>query len=201
VLSYRAKGGVGAITTAPASTVPLAYAAAPLARRDSSDLCPGRMPAQPVDPTHALNLSAGVSKLQGLAWPFVELTRRGSVPRQQALGPAGGDELVRRLWPMLHKTARLESRRDRPTISVRDAPSSTCLCRWLFRDPPQGKVLGSQTVRRRTSRYPLLSLPATASERHQAENLIELHKTQLASLPQHDQSRPHCCPKKALGGR
>ncbi|MDX6459926.1 MAG: hypothetical protein QOE55_3623 [Acidobacteriaceae bacterium] len=29
------------------------------------------LPAQPVDATQALNLSAGVSKLQGLTWPFV----------------------------------------------------------------------------------------------------------------------------------
>jgi hypothetical protein len=31
--------------------------------------------AQPVGATQALNLSAGVSKLQGLTWPLVELTR------------------------------------------------------------------------------------------------------------------------------
>src|SRR5712672_2088114 len=31
-------------------------------------------PAQPVDATRALNLSAGVSNCKGLKWPFVELT-------------------------------------------------------------------------------------------------------------------------------
>src|SRR5712671_4279374 len=32
------------------------------------------VPAQPVDATQALNLSAGIFKLQGLTWSFVELT-------------------------------------------------------------------------------------------------------------------------------
>jgi hypothetical protein len=32
------------------------------------------LPAQPVDATQALNLSAGVSQLQGLTWPFVKPT-------------------------------------------------------------------------------------------------------------------------------
>src|ERR1700694_1239806 len=72
-----------------------------------------RVPAQPVDATQALNLSAGVSKLQGLTRSFVELTRHFAqmglrvhrqvgalrkVLSQQAIGVLVRPALPRALW-------------------------------------------------------------------------------------------------------
>jgi hypothetical protein len=62
------------------------------------------LPAQPVDATQALNLSAGGFKLQGLTRPFVQLTSH-FVQCPQSLGQRLRTHLMFRFWECIAHNA------------------------------------------------------------------------------------------------
>ena len=134
-------------------------------------------------------------------WPTTRITFRGD----SHYGLPRGDGILRAEWYRLHlRAGRHEAARQKSRCGLRCRSNRTCARQQgrdarLYRDPPRGRLLASRAPRRRPhrgdrtrARYPYVvtSLNIGSAEwtydslycaRGQAENLIKLHKTQLAS--------------------